>query len=143
LFMLLFGFCSLLVMLSILCCCALCFLTSTSLLNNLPVNPGLLRHITVYWQVFASCCLLAGQALSCRSCLGQAAPSVNCLLYAVNGVDGCCCLEQAVQYMFEEFHLSTSCTAPHVVLQMSGGWCYLCTYRCGVSPPHVRDDDCL
>ena len=56
LFMLLFGFCSLLVMLSILCCCALCFLTSTSLLNNLPVNPGLLRHITVYWQVLAGCC---------------------------------------------------------------------------------------
>ena len=56
LFMLLFGFCSLLVMLSILCCCALCFSTSTSLLNNLPVNPGLLRHSTVYWQGFASCC---------------------------------------------------------------------------------------
>ena len=51
LFMLLLGFCNLLVMLSVLCCCELCFLNSNSLLNNLPVSAGLLRHITVCWQV--------------------------------------------------------------------------------------------
>jgi len=60
--------------------------------------------------------------------------NVKCLLYAVNGVDGSCCLEQAVQHMFGSLHLSARCIAPHVVLQMPRVWCYLCTFRCEVFP---------
>lgn len=76
LFMLLLGFCNLLVMLSILCCCELCFLSSISRAEQLTSQP---------WPVEAYHCLSAGfrwllpilarQALSCRSCPGQAAQS--------------------------------------------------------------------